>query len=351
MVASGCMRSSAASRRTPARSRQIVRRARVVKAIEHALRHGICWIAAPAGYGKTTAMLDYLQKKPTAHLWYRVDEGDQDVASFFHHLGNLLPARAASELPVFGPEYADQPAEFARRFFRAFFRKLRRVGLLVIDDLHYGVETAQFRTMLAIMLRELPDDLQCACISRTLPPDELGELTFKGRLTALDQSILQFSDAEARRLVASRSRRRSSAVDISAARGWAAGLVFLADRAAAGDLRGDVPRPSDSRTGRTAVFTALARQLLDALTKEEQEAMLKVSLLPEITPDLVKDLTGSPAARTLLDRLHQRQLLVTRGESARSVYHLHDLLRDFLQNLLAQHFASRELASLREQAA
>src|SRR5687768_14664950 len=146
MVASGCMRSSAGSRRTPARSRQIVRRARVVK--------------------------------------------------------------------------------FARRFFRTFFRKLNRIGLLVIDDLHYGVETAQFRTMLAIMLRELPDDLQCACISRTLPPDELGELTFKGRLTALDQSILQFSDAEARTLVASRSRRRSSAVDISAARGWAAGLVL-----------------------------------------------------------------------------------------------------------------------------
>ncbi len=110
----------------------------MVKAIDHALRNGICWIAAPAGYGKTTAMLDYLQKKPTAHLWYRVDEGDQDVASFFHHIGNLLPARGASELPVFGPEYADQPAEFARRFFRAFFRKLSRTGLLVIDDLHYG---------------------------------------------------------------------------------------------------------------------------------------------------------------------------------------------------------------------
>ena len=344
------MRSRAAPRRTPARSKQIVRRARVVKAIEQALRNGICWIAAPAGYGKTTAMLDFLQKKPAAHLWYRVDEGDQDVASFFHHIGNLLPPRAASELPVFGPEYADQPAEFARRFFRAFFRKLSRVALLVIDDLHYGVETSQFRTMLAIMLRELPDDLQCACISRTLPPEELAELTFKGQLTTLDQSILQFSDAEARALVKSRSRTRSS-VDVSAARGWAAGLVLLADRAAAGDLRAEVPRPSDSRTGRTAVFAALARQLLDALTAEEQEAMLKVSLLPEITPDLVKGLTGSEAARSLLARLHQRQLLVTRVESAKSVYHLHDLLRDFLQNLLAQHFATRELATLREQAA
>jgi LuxR family maltose regulon positive regulatory protein len=31
--------------------------------IDHALRSGICWIAAPAGYGKTTSILDYLQKK------------------------------------------------------------------------------------------------------------------------------------------------------------------------------------------------------------------------------------------------------------------------------------------------
>ena len=99
------------------------------------------------------------------------------------------------------------------------------------------------------------------------------------------------------------------------------------------------------------MFAALARQLFDALTAEEQEAMLKLSLLPEITPDLAKDLTGSAAARTLLARLHQRQLLVTRGESARSVYHLHDLLRDFLQNRLAEHFEPRELAALREQAA
>jgi DNA-binding SARP family transcriptional activator len=336
------------ARVAPARSTRIVRRARVVSAVTHALRNGICWIAAPAGYGKTTALLDYLQKKPAPHLWYRVDEGDQDIASFFHHIGNLLPPAAARELPVFGPEYADQPTEFARRFFRAYFLKLTRANLLVMDDLHYGVEVPQFRDMLAIMLREVPENLQCACVSRTLPPDELTELTFKGRLTVLDQSILQFSDSEARALVAHRIRSRSRRVDIGAARGWAAGLVLLADRAAAGDLRAEGAQP---RGGTTAVFTALARQLFAALTAEEQDAMLKLSLLPEITPDLVKALTGSEAAKNLLLRLHQRQLLVTRGETARSVYQLHDLLRDFLQSRLAEHFEPRELATLREKAA
>ena len=86
--------------------------------------------------------------------------------------------------------------------FATFFRKLSRVGLLVIDDLHYGVETAQFRTMLAIMLQELPDDLQCACISRTLPPEELTELTFKGRADgrrSVDPAVLRVGGARTRR--------------------------------------------------------------------------------------------------------------------------------------------------------
>ena len=286
----------------------LVRRGRVVAAIGHALRSGICWIAAPAGYGKTTSIVDYLRKNTTSHVWHRVDEGDQDIASFFHRLGGLVqPARAARDLPVFGPEYADQPAEFARRFFRTYFHKLRRARLIVFDDLHHGLEVPHFRSMLAVMLEELPENVQCACISRTLPPDELTDLTFKGRLTVVDQTILQFSESEALALVANRIRKRSTTVDVSLARGWAAGLVLLADRAAAGDLRAVKPVRGSRESG-AEVFEALTRQLFATLTAEEQEAMLTLSLLPEITLDLARVSRAPQAARNILVRLYQRQL-------------------------------------------
>lgn len=330
------------------RTKRIVRRARVVTAIDRALRDGICWIAAPAGYGKTTAMLDYLQKKPTPHVWYRIDEGDEDIASFFHHIGSSLPAAAFRHLPVFGPEYADQPTEFARRFFRTYFARLTGARLLIIDDLHYA-EGPQFSAVLSIMLRELPEGLQCVCLSRTLPPDGLTELKLRGRLTLLDQATLQFSEREARTLVTTRLRRRSGSVDFSAAKGWAAGLVLLADRAAEGNVADAVARSSSAT--HSNVFAALAQQLFNGLTRPEQEAMLRLSLLPDITADLATDLTGSDAARTLLTRLHQRQLLVTRGDSAQSVFHLHDLLRDFLRGRLTEHFAPAELAQLRQKTA
>jgi LuxR family transcriptional regulator, maltose regulon positive regulatory protein len=332
----------------PARS---VHRARVLTAIERALRSGICWVAAPAGYGKTTAVVEYLHRRDSPHVWYRADEGDQDIASFFHHLAASLPrAGAARGLPVFGAEYADQPREFARRFARAWFERLRDGTVVVFDDLHYA-DAPQFHAVLAVLLREIPGHIRGICISRTLPPDELGEIYFQGRMTLVDQAVLQFSDREARQLVANRMRRRPAALDVSIARGWAAGLVLIADRAAAGDLRDGLGEPAQASGARADVFAALAKYLFDALNPTEQETLLKLGLLTEITPELAAALAGKEATRTLLARLQQRQLLITRGDATGGSLRLHDLLREFLQNRLIEHFPARELAQLRERAA
>src|SRR5688572_27853742 len=78
-------RTSAAKFVAP-RAEQIVHRRRLSTAIERAVRDGVCWIAAPAGYGKTTAVADYLRSRPSGRVWYRTDEGDHDVASFFHYM-------------------------------------------------------------------------------------------------------------------------------------------------------------------------------------------------------------------------------------------------------------------------
>lgn len=144
----------------PPRATQILRRARVVKKIEQSLRSGICWLAAPAGYGKTTALVDYLRGTTTRHVWFRVDDGDQDIARFFQYLAlSLDSVEAAANLPIFGAEYAEQPKAFARRFFRAYFTQLKAGTLIVLDDLHHA-DTPDFRAMLAVMLRELPNSLR-----------------------------------------------------------------------------------------------------------------------------------------------------------------------------------------------
>jgi LuxR family maltose regulon positive regulatory protein len=323
---------------------RIVRRARVLSAIDRALRNGICWLAAPAGYGKTTALTDYLRKmRITRPVWYRVDEGDQDIASLFHYLAMALrPGRATRSLPAFGVEYADQPQEFARRFCRSWFAALPPRTLIVFDDLHYA-DVPPFRAVLATFMRELPDHLHCACLSREFPADEFAGLRLQGHLTVIDQSLLEFSPREARSLLTQRVRRDAAKIDVSAARGWAAGLVLLTEPVATGAL--------DPGSRRAAVFNTLARHMFDALAVGERDALLKLSVLPEIAPDLACDLTGSAATRTLLARLHQRQMLVVRGSADRGTYQLHDLLRDYLQTRLTETFPAAEIVRLQVRAA
>src|SRR5262245_52345524 len=231
--------------------------------VDRQLRAGACWITAPAGYGKTIAITDYLQKKAVPYVWYRVDEGDQDIASFFHYMTlsvrNVRPRRV---LPRFGPEYSDQPVQFARRFFRAYWAKLRPGTLLVLDDLH-NADVPRFWKILAPLLDELPPQtVRCVCVSRVLPPQDLMEFTLKGRLPIVDESVLRFSDREARALVKRRLGRSIPPATVAAACGWAAGLMLLAERAAAADVHAPVIT-GDSAFSAPAAFAALARQLID----------------------------------------------------------------------------------------
>ncbi len=306
-------------------------------------------MAAPAGYGKTVALIDYLQKTSAPHIWYRVDEGDQDIASFFHYMKlSLTVKHGRRSLPVFGPEYAELPREFARRFFRDYLAKLRPGTLLVLDDLH-NADVPQFRAVLAVLLEELPDTLRCACLSRTLPTRELAALELRGRLSLVDQSVLEFSEREARALVSSRLHRAAASIELANARGWAAGLVLLAERASAGGFAGSRVR-FDETAGAPAAFALLAGQLLDTLADRERDVLMKLSLLPDIRPETVRAL-GGDAGQTLLDTLHARQFLITRGESTEVVFHLHDLLRDYLRLRLKTELDETALRSALEHVA
>ena len=57
-------------------------------------RPSVIWVAAPPGAGKTTLVASYLESRKLPGIWYQVDSGDADPATFFYYLG-----LAASSLP------------------------------------------------------------------------------------------------------------------------------------------------------------------------------------------------------------------------------------------------------------
>jgi len=101
------------------RLRNVLPRERVFSLLDEARGHRAIWISAPAGFGKTTAVASWLQSRGVPSLWYNCDDGDADVASFFHFLSlALADSRNSSSIPRLSPELHGALPTFARNFFR-----------------------------------------------------------------------------------------------------------------------------------------------------------------------------------------------------------------------------------------
>jgi adenylylsulfate kinase-like enzyme len=65
----------------------ILPRDRLFAALDAARSKSVIWLTGPPGCGKTTLAASYLERTKLPSLWYQIDEGDADVASFFYYLG------------------------------------------------------------------------------------------------------------------------------------------------------------------------------------------------------------------------------------------------------------------------
>lgn len=97
---------------------------------------GIC-VVGPPGAGKTTLVASWLEASKRGGIWYQIDAGDSDQATFFHYLGlaaQPYARRGQRALPALTPEYLPDVAGFSRRFFRELFSRLPPKFVVVLDN-------------------------------------------------------------------------------------------------------------------------------------------------------------------------------------------------------------------------
>jgi ATP/maltotriose-dependent transcriptional regulator MalT len=111
----------------PRLSSRIFHRKRLFHLLDKSRRKPVIWVAAPGGAGKTTAVASYINIRKLPCLWYQIDAGDGDIASFFHYMG-LAAKQAAPHkkkpLPHLTPEYLSGLQIFTKNYFRELFSRL-----------------------------------------------------------------------------------------------------------------------------------------------------------------------------------------------------------------------------------
>ncbi len=331
---------------------QVLARTRLLRRLDQARK--IIWVVAPPGAGKTTLVADYIARRKLACLWYQIDEGDVDIAAFFHYLG-LAAKKAAPRkrkpLPHFTPEYRAGLNAFTRRYFQELYSRLKPPFILVFDNYQQVAANAALQEVLKDGLDGLPVGGNVMVLSRSAPPPAFARFLASGDLEILDGEALKLTLEEFCGIARLRGQNRLPAGMLqqlyARTQGWVAGLVLMLERT---KIENSQPQAALNLTPE-AIFDYFAGEIFDKSDRKTQEVLLQTAFLPMLNVKTVEQLTGQRHAGRILSDLSRKNYFTVKHLQAEPVYQYHPLFQEFLRARSKELLPPERLAALQQNAA
>ena len=331
----------------------LFRRKRLFRLLDQGRENPIVLVYGPPGSGKTSLVSSYLDARQLPCLWYRIDEADADLATFFYYMGiaaKKATPRKRKPLPLFTPEYLQGISTFTLRYFENLLGRLKAPYILVFDNFHCVPVGSQFHEVIGDGLSTIPDGINVILISRHDLPPALTKFHSNGLIGMLGWNELRLNWEETRGIVPLKAQGVRSKDVIRrlhlAADGWVAGLVLILE----GIKRGIEPR-SLGRLTPEEIIDYFGSELFDKTDKEIQDFLLKTAFLPKITVKIAEKLTGLPNAGSILSTLNRNNNFTQKYYSEEPVYQYHQLFREFLLVRAKESYSSAVLSDLQHRAA
>ncbi len=323
-------------------------RARLFEQLDAARKVPLIWLSATAGAGKTSLVASWVKERGYNAHWYRVDEGDVDVATFFYYLGQL-DIEAGGTLPLLTSEYLAGLPIFTRNFFRELFARIKPPGILVLDNFQDVGAAKNLHEVLQVGCAEIPTGVNVIVISREDPPPAFARLRANGALALLGWDQLRLTAQESSAIAHLYAENTLNIVDAQAlytqTDGWVAGLVLLAGQGHpfVATITGHPERQPQ------VVFDYFTTEIFKQLDQDTQCLLTYTALLPRVTPVAAQALSGIDGAATILQAVYQRNFFTVQHPGP--VYEYHHLFRAFLCQRLNQSLSVEELNTLYRRAA
>lgn len=337
------------SKIAPPSSLGTIPRPRLFRWLDRARQRPVTWIWAPPGAGKTTLVASYLIARKVRTLWYQIDSGDNDVATFFYYLGLAAPKRTRS-MPLFTPEYQMGLPIFTRNFFRELFGRFKPPFALVFDNYQEIESHSQLHDALKEALAEIPQAGRVIFISRSEAPAAFAPIRAKQAVEILEWSEIRFTRSEVnelvKRLAPGRWAKRAIDQLFETADGWAAGLVLLLEQ-----LRRD-RQMAINADGKSppVLFDYFAGEIFKRTESEAREVLLQTSFLLRVTAKMAEELTGIQGAGEVLAKLHRQNYFTNKRPGPEPTYEYHPLFREFLLAQASQQYTAEHQKQIRRKA-
>ncbi|MDQ5853407.1 MAG: LuxR family transcriptional regulator, partial [Chloroflexota bacterium] len=324
----------------------VVRRSRLIERQNAGLHRKLTLISAPAGFGKTTLVGEWVAGCGRPAAWLSLDEGDSDPTRFLTYLVAALQTIAPTlGTGLLGALQSAQPPP-VESLLTALLNELSTLPdhvVLVLDDYHV-INAKPVDDALTFLLGHLPPQLHLVIATREDPQLPLARLRARDQVTELRAADLRFTPSEAAGFLTEVMGLDLAAEDIAAlerrTEGWIAGLQL-----AALSLQGhhDATRFIQLFTGSDHfVLDYLVEEVLQKQSENIQTFLLRTSILDHLCGPLCDAVLRDPTAsgQEILESIERANLFLVPLDNERRWYRYHHLFADLLRQRLHQRSAS-----------
>jgi LuxR family maltose regulon positive regulatory protein len=323
-----------------------VLRPRLVDQLTKGLHRKLTLISAPAGFGKTTLVSEWVARYGGQVAWLSLDEGDNDCTRFLVHLVAALRTIAATNgEAALGALQSPQPPP-TESILIALLNDTTTIPdsfVLVIDDYHL-IDATPVDAAVTFLLEHLPPRMRVVIATREDPQLPLARLRGGGQLSELRVADLRFTPPEAAGFLKQTMGLELSAEDIATletrTEGWIAGLQLAALSL---QRHPDATSFIQSFTGsHHFVLDYLLAEVLQRQPEAVQTFLLRTSILDHLTGALCDALLRDPttSGQATLEYLERANLFLVPLDGERRWYRYHHLFADLLRQRLSLRSAS-----------
>jgi LuxR family maltose regulon positive regulatory protein len=319
-----------------------VPRPHLLHALDGAMQppHKLILVSAPAGFGKTTLVAEWLRQNRIPAAWLSLDKDDNDPARFWRYMvaalqivhpglgRSVAAALESSPLPALEPLIAALANDLAG---------VEGPTVIVLDDYHW-IAAGSIHASVTYFLVHLPPKLRIVIATRADPPLGLARLRGRAQLAETRSADLRFTREEAAEFLNTVHHLNLPEEDIAhlenRTEGWIVGLQL-----AALSLR----QQSDRHAFVTAfagddryVMDYLLEEVLQHQTPAVHSFLLQTSILERLCGPLCQAVTGMADASALLHQLEDTNLFILPLDNRRYWYRYHTLFSDLLRRRLSR---------------
>ena len=307
-------------------------------------------VAAPAGYGKTTTLAQWVDADPRPAAWLQLDAADDDPVVFLAYLSLALGKVTPLE-PVVLELLRQRMPPIDQLIMPALAAAVGEADpfLLVLDDGHLVQNQTCWR-LLTTVFEQLPEGAQLCIAARSAPRLPMARLRADGRLAEYDMADLALDRGEMAALLALHQLTLTdAALDElhTATEGWPAGLRLSLLAGAGGHAAAPLPAVHGDQQ---AIAAFLIEEVLERQPAGVQRFLLRTSILDRLSPDLCRTVAEDDRAGTRLAALARDNLFVVSLDDRGEWYRYHHLFAELLAALQARR-APEELPELHRRAA